>query len=179
MRTVHTAAVVLVSAGLFLGLLTTSAQAERRKITLNGFDEVPVIITKATGELVVRIDDVNQTIDYTVSWENLEGGNVRQAHIHLGQQHVTGPIVLFLCTNLGNAPASPPAPATPACPAGPNGTVSGTLTPASIVPAATQGVGANDLDAVIEAIRQGVAYGNVHTDVYQSGEIRRNFRGKH
>lgn len=179
MRTVQFTAGVLVSAGLFLGLLTPSAQAEKRKIDLEGADEVPVVITAARGELVVRIDDVNQTIAYELSYEGIEGGPVLQAHIHLGQRHTTGNIVVFLCTNLGNAPASPPAPATPACPAGPAGLVAGTLTPASVIAREAQGVGANDLDAVISAIRQGVAYANVHTTAYPSGEIRSNFHGKH
>ena len=181
MRRVQIAAVVLLGVGMFLGFFTGSVDAESRFIRLSGFDEVPVVITGATGELRVSIDDRNQTIQYVLTYERIEGGKVQQAHIHLGQQHTAtaNNIVLFLCTNLGNAPGSP-APATPACPDGPDGTVTGTLTPASVVPRVAQGVGSNDLTAVIQAIREGVAYGNVHTEVSPSGEIRGNFfEGRH
>jgi hypothetical protein len=176
MRTVQITAVVLVGVAMFLGGITPSAEAENRTIRLNGFDEVPVVITDATGELRVRIDEGNQTIHYTLIYERIEGGPVRQAHIHLGQVHTTGQIVLFLCTNLGNAPA-PPAPATPACPIGPDGTVTGVLTPASVIAQPTQGV--NTLQDVIQAMRKGVAYANVHTTVSPMGEIRTNFHGQH
>jgi hypothetical protein len=176
MRTVQVTAVVLVSMGMFLGLISPSAEAENRIIRLNGFDEVPVVITNATGELRVRIDEGNQTIGYTLIYERIEGGPVRQAHIHLGQVHTTGPIVLFLCTNLGNAPA-PPAPPTPACPVGPDGTVTGVLTAASVIAQPAQGV--NTLEDVIQAMRNGVAYANVHTATSPMGEIRTNFHGKH
>ena len=178
MRTVHFPAVVLVGVVMFLGLLTSSGEAENRFIRLSGLDEVPVVITNATGELRISIDEGNQTIRYVLGYERIEGGRVLQAHIHLGQVHTTGAIVLFLCTNLNNAPA-PPAPATPACPDGPDGTVTGTLTPASIIPKVDQGVGPQDFAAVIAAIRNGVAYANVHTTVSPSGEIRANFHGHH
>jgi hypothetical protein len=177
MRTVQISVGVLVGVGMFLGLFTPSAEAENRFIRLNGLDEVPVVITGATGELRVSIDEGNQTIRYVLSYERIEGGDVLQAHIHLGQVHTTGQIVLFLCTNVGGAPASPPAPATPPCPVGPDGTVTGTLTPASVIARPAQGV--NNLPDVIEAIRNGVAYANVHTTVSPSGEIRANFHGRH
>jgi hypothetical protein len=177
MRTAQIAAIVLVSVAAFLGPVSPSAEAENRTIRLNGFDEVPVVVTDATGELRVRIDEGNQTIHYTLIYERIEGGPVLQAHIHLGQVHTTGAIVLYLCTNVGGAPVSPPAPATPACPAGPSGTVTGVLTPASVVPRPAQGV--NNLLDVIAAIRKGVAYANVHTTVSPMGEIRTNFHGQH
>ena len=177
MRTARISVVVLVSVGMFLGFFPPSVEAENRTIRLNGFDEVPVVITGATGELRVRIDEGNQTINYTLIYERIEGGPVLQAHIHLGQVHTTGQIVLYLCTNVGGAPVSPPAPATPACPPGPDGTVTGTLTAASVIPRPAQGV--NNILDVIEAMRKGVAYANVHTTVSQSGEIRANFHGHH
>ena len=69
---------------------------------------MPVVITGATGELRVRIPRDEQTIEYTLSYENIEGGDVLQAHIHLGQKHTTGMIVVFLCTNVGGAPPRVP-----------------------------------------------------------------------
>jgi len=181
MRMLRTGGIALVSVGMFLGLLGTCAQAETRIIKLSGLDEVPVVITGATGELDVRVPLDEQTIEYTLRYEGSEGGDVLQAPIHPGQEH-TAPapnIVLFLCTNVGGAPTSPPANPTPACPVGPDGVVTGTLIPANVIPRPAQGVGTDDLAAVIEAIRKGVAYANVHTTVSPAGEIRANFHGSH
>jgi hypothetical protein len=70
----------LVSVGMFVGLLGGSALAETRIIKLSGLDEVPVVITGATGELRVQIPRDEQTIEYTLSYEGIEGGAVLQAH---------------------------------------------------------------------------------------------------
>ena len=184
MRVLRTSAVALVGIWMVLGLLGARAEAENRSIKLSAFDEVPVVISNATGTLRVKISADEQTIEYTVSYSGIEGGKVLQSHIHLGQRHVNigaggqSNIVVFLCTNLGNAPVSITHP-TPACPDGPDGEVKGTLDASNVIERAAQGVGAGDLAAVIVAIRNGVAYGNVHTEVSPSGEIRGNFHGNH
>jgi hypothetical protein len=175
----RTGAVALVSASMSLGLFGPRAEAETRIIRLNGLDEVPVVITGATGKLHVEIPHDEQSIEYTLSYQGIEGGDVLQAHIHLGQKHTTGQIVVFLCTNIGGAPVVPPPNDTPLCPVGPDGTVSGTLIPANVIARTAQGVDVDDLAAVIEAIRKGVAYANVHTTASPSGEIRTNFPGRH
>ena len=178
MRVLRTGMVALAGASMALGLFGAVA-ADEPKTKLNGFDEVPVVITDATGRLHLEIAKDESSIAYTLSYQDIEGGDVLQAHIHLGQRHTTGNIVVFLCTNIGGAPASPPANPTPACPTGPDGSVSGTLIAANVIPRPAQGVGTGDLAAVIEAIRKGVAYANVHTTVSPSGEIRGQFKGKH
>lgn len=172
-----TIAVALVGTGMLLGLLAPGAEAESRRVNLSGFKEVPVVITGATGQLRVSIPQDELSIDYVLTYENIEGGAIRAAHIHLGQKHTTGAIVVFLCTNLGDAPASATHP-TPACPASP-GEVSGTLDASNVIAREAQGVGTGDLAAVIEAIRKGVAYANVHTEVSPAGEIRGQFHGPH
>lgn len=101
---------------------------------------------------------------------------VQQAHIHLGRRGVNGGIMVFLCSNLGNGPAG-----TPACPT-PAGTVTGTLTAASVVGPAAQGIVAGEFAEVINAIRNGAAYVNIHTQAFPSGEIRdqvKNLRSRH
>lgn len=182
MRVFLTGAVSLFSASLVLGLLGAPAEAQIRTIRLSGYDEVPVVITNATGDLQVRLPNAKdpQVIEYTLSYKDIQGGDVQQAHIHLGQTHVAtaNNIVVFLCTNLGNAPVSMTFP-TPACPVGPGGSVEGKLDASNVIDRTSQGVGPGDLAAVIDAIKKGVAYGNVHTEVSPSGEIRANFPGKH
>ena len=78
---------------------------------------------------------------------------------------------MFLCTNLGNAPATVPAP--PACPS-PPATVTGTLTEANVIALPGQGIdsGAAGFAEVLKAMRAGAAYANVHTTAHPGGELR-------
>ena len=145
------------------------------KIHLKGFEEVPVVVTGAAGRLELDINDAAPSIAYELSYDGLEG-NVAQAHIHIGQKNVNGGIVLWLCQATSRAPAQIAA-TTPECPQ--SGTVSGTLTPASVlVPASpnTQGIGTGNGGTawadVLRAIRAGKAYANVHTSIAAGGEIR-------
>src|SRR5262245_17762142 len=101
--------------------------------TLDGYQEVPAVSTVAGGSFSARIANDAQSIDWTLTYDSLEG-QATQAHIHVGQAGVNGGVSVFLCSNLGNGPAG-----TPAC--APTGdTLSGTLTAASVVGPAAQGV---------------------------------------
>jgi hypothetical protein len=137
-------------------------------------NEVPSLSSTASGFFKATIDTDNQTISYELSYQNLEAAPL-QAHIHVGQRGVNGGISVFLC---GNAPTVPPAPTPqpPACPA-PPATITGTLTPADIIGPATQGIAptseaANEFDELVDVIRSGVTYANVHTVKFPGGEIR-------
>lgn len=174
-RTTLICALSLATAGWLLAPAADAAPGDKGKpkdtvkVELTADDEVPIAISDASGELLLTIDAENGTIDYTLTYVALEG-NVTQAHIHIGQKNVAGGIVLWLCQTATNtAPATVPVP--PTCPAGHSGTVSGTLTAANVVPN-VQAVGTASLDDVIEAIRRGNAYGNVHSSVSGGGEIR-------
>ncbi len=127
---------------------------------LSGFEEVPVIATSGSGAFFARI--VGDTaIDFVLVYEDLEGGTVNAAHIHLGQVGVNGAIVIHFC-GTGGKPACPPTP----------GTLAGTVTAADVVAVPAQGIAAGDLTEVIRAIRAGKAYANVHTATFPSGEVR-------
>jgi len=140
------------------------------RIHLKGFEEVPVVVTAAVGNLELDINEAAPSIAYELSYSGLEG-TVTQSHIHIAQKNVNGGIVLWLCQTATN-PAPAQAAATPTCP-GPNGgTVSGTLTPAMLVPQTTQGIPAGAFADVLKAIKAGKAYGNVHTNTSPGGEIR-------
>lgn len=135
---------------------------------LKGFNEVPIVSTGATGRLKAMIAEDEQSIEYELSFSDLNGV-VAQAHIHLAQKDVNGGIVLWLCQGTSRAPTQVAA-TTPECPQ--EGAVTGTLTAASVIPIATQQIGANELEEVIAAIRAGQAYANVHTALSPGGEIR-------
>ena len=146
----------------------TAAQADNKvfKAELVGEQEVPAISTGASGGFKARVTNDGQSIQYELAYADLEGGNVLQAHIHIGQKSVNGGIAAFLCTNLGNGPVG-----TQPCPA-PPAVITGTITAADVVGPNGQGVAPGQLDELIRALRGGFAYANVHTVSYPGGEIR-------
>jgi hypothetical protein len=149
-------------------MLNTPALGESHHAKLDGFQEVPSVVTGATGQFKMKIAPDDASFEFELSYEGIEGGDVTQAHIHVGQRTANGGIVVFLCTNLTPPPGVP---VPPACPS-PSGTVTGTRTAADVVVQAAQGVSASDLSAVLTAISKGKAYANVHSTVSPGGEIR-------
>ena len=131
---------------------------------LIGYQEVPSVSSKASGEFDAKIVD-NSRIEYTLSYRDLEAA-VLQAHIHFGQRSVNGGISVFLCSNLGNGPAG-----TQACPPAP-ATVTGTIVAANVIGPASQGIAAGEFAELLAAVRAGKTYANVHTSMFPGGEIR-------
>jgi len=140
---------------------------------LTGYEETPsAVSTTGNGAFTARISDDESRIDWELSYLDLEGA-VQQAHIHFGQKAVTGPISVFLCTNLGNGPAG-----TQPCPA-PPATISGTIVAADVTNLANErGISAGELVELIKAIRAEVTYVNVHSTRWPGGEIRSQIDGK-
>lgn len=128
---------------------------------LTGFEEVPVISTNGSGAFFARIFAGENAIEFVLLYEDLEGGSVTQAHIHMGQVGVNGAIVIHFCGS-GGKPPCPPSP----------GSVVGIVTGADVVAVPAQGVAAGNLAEVIRAIRAGKAYANVHTTTFPAGEVR-------
>lgn len=139
---------------------------------LFGINEVPSVSTGASGRLRATIAKDEHSIEYELSFSGLQGV-VAQSHIHIARKNVNGGIVLWLCQGTSRAPAQVAA-TTPECPQ--EGTVTGTLTAASVTPVATQQIGLNELNEVIALIRAGAAYANVHTAPSPGGEIRGQIR---
>ncbi len=134
------------------------------KAKLNGYNETPAISTAARGEFRAKINKQANTIDYTLTYSGLEGGTASAAHIHLGQRHTTGGVSAFLCGG-GDKPP---------CPAGTGGTetVSGVIDATDVIGPASQGIAAGEFDELVDAIRAGATYANVHTTGGPGGEIR-------
>ena len=128
------------------------------------------VSTKASGKFVATIDDKTDTIHYTLRYDDLEG-TVTQAHIHFGQRHTTGGIVVWLCQTPGVLAPGNASAITPFCPA-PGMPVSGTITSANVLEAVGQGIAAGEFAEVVAAIRAGRAYANVHSTLFPPGEIR-------
>lgn len=143
---------------------------------LTGYQETTLTLNSpGSGEFAAKVNGDGTAIQWVLSYRDLPT-TVLQAHIHFGRPGLTGGIVLFLCTNLGNGPAGAPTPQ--ACPpapvGGPTVTLTGTLTAADVNPQPGQGIapGTAGFAAIVAALRNGAAYANVHTDQFKSGEIR-------
>jgi len=141
-----------------------------------GVNETPSISTDATASLKVQIHGVgnNATIDYTLTSSGLRAA-VTQAHIHFGQTKVAGGVMVFLCgTGTAGGPTAGPT-GTPTCPAN-GGTVTRTLHFGDVIDViganGTQGIAAGEMGRVVQAIRDGAAYGNVHSTMFPKGEVR-------
>jgi hypothetical protein len=156
-------------------LLTCSAVAlgfavRNLRAFLTGYEEVPAVSTTADGEFRARISHDESSIEYELSYKELEG-DVLQSHIHLGQPGVNGGISVWLCGNPNvNPPVNPPAGTQP-CPP-PPATITGTITAANVIGPAAQGITAGELAELIAAIRAGATYVNVHSTKWPGGEIR-------
>jgi len=139
---------------------------------LTGYEETPLALsTPGNGRFRAMVTDAG--IEYTLSYADTPTA-VTQAHIHFGATRQTGGISVFLCTNLGNGPAG-----TPLCPPSP-ATVTGMVGPAGVVNnAVAQGIAAGEYAELVDAIRAGATYVNVHTVAFGAGEIRAQIENGH
>jgi hypothetical protein len=161
----------LVAALAVVGTTAIATGGRDIREKLSGYEEDPApISTPGEGKFRAQIDKSGKKINYRLRYADLEG-NVLQAHIHFGGRHQSGGVIAFLCSNLGNGPAG-----TPTCPPAP-GTVSGTIDPPDVRAIAAQSVDEGDFAALLDAIRAGVTYANVHTDRWPAGEIRAQLDG--
>lgn len=160
----------LVLIGAVSGVFASSSFRSLRA-TLTGYQEVPTLSTSGSGRFLARINRDETAINWILSYRDTESA-VSQAHIHLGARALNGPVVVFLCTNLGNSPAQ-------ACPASP-ATITGTITAADVgAGAAGAGLEAGNLAELIAALRANAMYANVHTANRPGGEIRGQISAHH
>src|SRR5258708_1010576 len=163
---------VLIVLCVSVATVASDDDANTFRATLRGINETPgPVATQATGSFTATLSSDGSTLSYTVSYSNLNA-QVTQSHIHFGLTKEMGGIMVWLCQ-----PAAAPAPATdpgvPTCPDTTSGTVSGTVTAANVVGPNSQGITAGaDFAKVVQAMREGAAYVNVHSTRSPGGEIR-------
>jgi hypothetical protein len=129
---------------------------------MSGDQEVPPADTRARGQTTFTLSEDGSELSYRLIVANLH--NVTQAHIHLAPAGANGPVVLWLY------PAGPPAQLIPGRSSGVLAT--GTVTAADLVGLLED----QPLSALIEEMRAGNAYVNVHTSQFPPGEIRGQIR---
>jgi hypothetical protein len=164
-RTVCATAVPLILAAFAAAAEAQSNNGNSRVRTreMNGFQEVPSIMTTGVGEFVAKIDD--GVIEYTLTYAGLEGGATLFAHIHFGQAGVNGGVSAFLCGGGDKPPCTPVA-----------GTITGIIDPTDVIGPAGQGIEPGSFDELVRALRTGMAYANIHTTRWPGGEIRGQIR---
>lgn len=125
---------------------------------LTGAEEVPAVETPAQGQAIFKLSADGESLSYKLIVANIE--DVLQAHIHVAPAGVNGGVVAFLY------PDGPPPVLIP-------GTSNGVLAQGVITGDDLVGdLAGMPLSALIDEIRAGNTYVNVHTVVNPGGEIR-------
>jgi hypothetical protein len=183
---------MMVAAGLVAcgvtGYAFTDQGARRFSEFLSGLNEAPAVVsTTGNGTFRATISRDGSEINYVLTFKDLEG-DVTQAHIHIGLPQNSGGIVLWLCDSDANpSPLASTPPCTQENPADTHsGRVTGTLTALDVRELAANGiVGAvgmtpGEFEEVLDLIRAGKTYVNVHSSKFAPGEIRSQLdnRGK-
>ena len=155
---------------LGIAVLAVSGGLQSIRETLTGYEEVPAVSTAGSGQFTAQISKNEDSIAYELSYSGTES-TVLQAHIHFGQRSVNGGISVWLCGNPSVTPPVNPPAGVQACPPAP-ATITGTIVPANVIGPAGQGIAGGQFEELIEAMRSGVTYVNVHTADRPGGEIR-------
>ena len=183
MKTLNSVVASVVMLGAALGLVASAAadgdhdrdrdrDKKRQEVVraqLTGYSEVPSQSVPGSGAFKAVIDEGAGMITYSLEYADVA---ITQSHLHLGQHHTNGGISVFLCTNLGNAPAGPAVQACPAAPA----EITGVIMAANVSGPAGQGIVAGEFAELLAAIRSGSVYVNIHTPTVPAGEIRGQLR---
>jgi hypothetical protein len=128
----------------------------------SGGEEVPPNDSRAQGQAIFQLSKDGTAIDYKLIVANIE--NVTQSHIHLGPAGVNGPVIVWLY------PSAPPAQLIPGRSQGV--LAEGTITDASLVGLLAGGT----LEDLLDEMRAGNTYVNVHTSQFPPGEVRGQIR---
>lgn len=150
-------AIALLTIGALLAVPAIALAAEPFAAPLSGDSEVPPVETDATGNATVTINDAATEISFEVTFEGLSGdGTATMSHIHYGAADVAGPVMIWL-TEVGVTDGTYSSP------------ISGTAGEAEFTPVEN---GPQTFAEALQAIRDGMAYVNVHTVTNGGGEIR-------
>ena len=161
-RNIHIWAITALFA-ILLAAPAARSQTERFSARLSGAEEVPPINTAGTGIFEMTIQP--GTITFSLTFSDLSS-TLAVAHLHFAPSKVAGGVTIFLCGGGGQ----------PACPAATSGTITGTITAANVTGPTSQGIAPGDLDSALGAVRDGLAYANMHTVNFGGGEIRGQVR---
>jgi CHRD domain len=152
-------AATLLILGIAAAGVINSASAQQQKFTikLSGSNEVPPVNTAGTGVASFKLSQDGKSLDYQLNVTKMN--SVMGAHIHSGKQGENGPVVAGLFNPAMNGP--------------PTGAVNGQLSKGTITAADLQGpLAGKQISDLINMLKTGGAYVNVHTSQNQNGELR-------
>jgi len=128
-------------------------------VRLTGDEENPPVDTRAHGHAGLQIHKLGTAISYRLNVAGIT--DVTAAHIHCGTEGLNGPVVAFLYGGPTITPQGPLA--------------TGALIPADVIPVGDSVAcpgGVANIEDLVEKLRSGGAYVNVHTVAHPGGEIR-------
>jgi len=138
-------------------------RAHQFRAELRGRHEVPLTLSGGHGSLALTVSQGDSSVHFVLTYEGLRT-HIFFSHIHVGQPNVNGGVTVFFCDN--TKPNHPQA-----CPEG-AGTVEGDFRATDVIGLTSQQLAAEDLAALLEAIRARQTYANLHTMDSPGGEIR-------
>ncbi|HEX6301131.1 MAG TPA: CHRD domain-containing protein [Acidimicrobiia bacterium] len=151
----------LATLAVLMGVMVVSAAADTHfpqatfDAQLSGDNEVPAVASDGSGYASVTVSEDESSIDYRLYVHDLD--HVVQAHIHVGSDGENGDVAVFLFE------ADPPR--------SEDGLLAeDTITEADLIPIPGEFDGT--MAQLVELIRSGDTYVNVHTTAYGTGEIR-------
>lgn len=156
--------VLSVMALLVVGAAPALSQGphENFRTHLTGDEEVPAVETQAQGQAMFKLSADGESLDYKLIVANID--NVLMAHIHLAPAGENGDIVVWLY---------PDAPPPQLIEGRTQGVLAeGTITADDLV-GPLEGASMEDL---LDEIRAGNTYVNVHTSEFGGGEVRGQIR---
>ena len=147
-----------VALALGLAACGSSNPATHFRATMNAANEPGGVTSPGTGTADYTVD--GGTVSFTVTFTGLTA-NANNAHIHVGPAGVNGGVTV---------------PFTSQVPHNTSGTFSGTFTAANVaaasIPDGGIGVDGGDYNGLLQLMRAGETYTNIHTSTYPNGEIR-------
>jgi hypothetical protein len=153
--------ILLISGTATNGFINSvSAQQQQFIATLTGSKGVPPIKTPATGIATFTLSAGGKSLNYVLKVRNIH--SVIGAHIHKGNAQQNGPVVVVLFGKWPNMMATLP-----------TGTVNGVLSKGTATASDLIGpLAGKQLSDLVNLIKSGNAYVNVHTTQNPKGEIR-------
>ena len=148
-----------------LGVTTPTVAQEYLVADMNAVVEIPICFSFGSGTFIVLINPDEQSMIFQLTYQNLSA-NVLFAHIHFGQADQAGGVSTFLCGG-----GTKPTPCPPS-----QGQITGTIVAADIGGPANQGIAPGEFAELLLALRFGLTYANVHSDICPGGEIRGQIR---
>lgn len=164
MKTIKTklSAIVLLASVLSItlatngGLFVPAFANENYNTDLSGDEEVPSVDTNAEGEAKLEVDDDEEEIRFNVEAEDLE--DVVAGHLHQGEEGENGPVVVTLFGEESTSNNE-------------DLEVAGTIEENDL-----EGPLENeDISDLVELLKDGEIYANIHTEENPDGEIRGQF----